>query len=296
MAARISLRLMPANLLNAYSVHAPGRSVNAVTVSAAGRYVRGSLRSPCSRPELFSGKAGTSAWNGVCNGLGMLPGGRADAGHPGLVAGAQSLDPVAQVFQSLQGLLEGLHRLLACLFGGCSLTSVASPELGKVGHRRSFELGPGSAQPDPRTFSAARGASNRHHLPRRRPKPHLIPLATSLARDGPGHHWESTAPGRQGEGRGTRSKQPAACDRKVLLNRHLLERPSPDGPSRHTSRVIAAGTARWSHPQVRISGRGGQLPGTYQGRRGPRPLRGTVNGPGAVSCSPSSSVRGGRRP
>jgi hypothetical protein len=63
----------------------------------------------------------------------MLPGGRADAGHPGLVAGAQSLDPVAQVFQSFQGLLEGLHRLLACLFGGCSLTSVASPELGEVG-------------------------------------------------------------------------------------------------------------------------------------------------------------------
>jgi hypothetical protein len=29
-----------------------------------------------------------------------------------------------------------------------------------------------------------------------------------------------------------RSKQPAAYARKVLLNRHLLERPSPDGPSR----------------------------------------------------------------
>src|SRR4029453_2788108 len=154
MAARISLRLMPANLLNAYSVHAPGRSVNAVTVSAAGRYVRGSLRSLRSRPELFSGKAGTSAWNGVCNGLGMLPGGHADAGHPGLVAGAQSLDPVAQVFQSLQGLLEGLRRLLACLLGGCSLTSVASPELGEVGIVVPLSWGRAQRNPTPRTFSA----------------------------------------------------------------------------------------------------------------------------------------------
>jgi hypothetical protein len=45
-----------------------------------------------------------------------------------------------------------------------------------------------------------------------------------------------------------RYKQPAAYARKVLLNRHLLERPSPDGLPRHASRVIAAGTARWSHP------------------------------------------------
>ena len=41
-----------------------------------------------------------------------------------------------------------------------------------------------------------------------------------------------------------RSKQPAAYARKVLLNRHLLERPSPDGPSRQASHIIAAGTAR----------------------------------------------------
>jgi hypothetical protein len=85
-----------------------------------------------------------------------------------------------------------------------------------------------------------------------------------------------------------RSKQPAAYARKVLLNRHLLERPSSGGRSRQASRVVAAGTARWSHPQVRISGRGGQLPGTYQGRRGPRPLRGTVNGPGALSVRPGA--------
>jgi hypothetical protein len=32
----------------------------------------------------------------------------------------------------------------------------------------------------------------------------------------------------------------------VLLNRHLLEHPSPDGLSGHASRVIAAETARWS--------------------------------------------------
>ena len=44
-----------------------------------------------------------------------------------------------------------------------------------------------------------------------------------------------------------RSKQPAAYARKELLNRHLLERPSSGGPSRQASRVIAAGTARWSH-------------------------------------------------
>ena len=41
---------------------------------------------------------------------------------------------------------------------------------------------------------------------------------------------------------------PAAYARKVLLSWHLLERPSPDGLRRHASRVIAAGTARWSHP------------------------------------------------
>jgi hypothetical protein len=41
-----------------------------------------------------------------------------------------------------------------------------------------------------------------------------------------------------------RSKQPAAYARKVLPNRHLLERPSPDGLPRHASGVIAAGTAR----------------------------------------------------
>jgi hypothetical protein len=50
------------------------------------------------------------------------------------------------------------------------------------------------------------------------------------------------------------------------------------------------------HPQVKISARGGKLPGTYQGRRGPRLLRGAVNGPEAVLCCPSSCVRGGRKP
>ena len=81
-----------------------------------------------------------------------------------------------------------------------------------------------------------------------------------------------------------RSKQPAAYARKVLLNRHPSRTLVPEWASPAGEPVIAAGTARWSHPQVKISGRGGQLPGPYQGRRGPRPLRGAVNGPGALSC------------
>jgi hypothetical protein len=32
-----------------------------------------------------------------------------------------------------------------------------------------------------------------------------------------------------------RSKQPAACARKVLFNRHLSKHPVPDGLSRHAS-------------------------------------------------------------
>jgi hypothetical protein len=43
-----------------------------------------------------------------------------------------------------------------------------------------------------------------------------------------------------------RCRQPAAYAPKVLLNRHLPKHPSPDGLSRHASRVIAAETARWS--------------------------------------------------
>jgi hypothetical protein len=49
------------------------------------------------------------------------------------------------------------------------------------------------------------------------------------------------------------------------------------------------------HPQVKIPGRGGKLPGTYQGRRGPRPLRGAVNGPGpcrAAHLHPSGVAAG----
>jgi hypothetical protein len=53
-----------ADLLNACSVHAPGRSVNAVTVSAAGRYARGSLRSSRSRPQVVSGKGWHSLGQG----------------------------------------------------------------------------------------------------------------------------------------------------------------------------------------------------------------------------------------
>ena len=74
--------------------------------------------------------------------------------------------------------------------------------------------------------------------------------------------------------------------------RHPLEHPSPNGLPRQASLSSQLEPHAGSIPtQVTISGRGGQLPGTYQGRRGPRPLRGAANGPGAVSCSPSSSVR-----
>ena len=192
---------MPANLLNACSVHAPGRSVNVVTVSAAGALcTRLASLAVFTPPSCSQGRAGTSAWNGVCNGFGILPGGRADAGHPGLVAGAQGLDPVAQVFQSLQGLLEGLHRLLACLFGGCSLTSVASPELGEVGHRRSFELGAGlSATPTPTRSPLQEGLPIGTTSRGGARSPTESRWATSLTRGGPGANVESTAPGRQGE-------------------------------------------------------------------------------------------------
>jgi hypothetical protein len=55
---------------------------------------------------------------------------------------------------------------------------------------------------------------------------------------------------------------------------------------------------RRSHPQVKIPARGGKLPGTYQGRRGPRPLRGAVNGPGASRATHlhPSGVAAGHEP
>jgi hypothetical protein len=65
---------------------------------------------------------------------------------------------------------------------------------------------------------------------------------------------------------------------------------SPNGEDERRSSCSGAILWAWEelnlrlHPQVKIAGRGGKLPGTYQGRRGPRPLRGAVNGPGAVSC------------
>jgi hypothetical protein len=78
-----------------------------------------------------------------------------------------------------------------------------------------------------------------------------------------------------------RSKQPAAYARKVLVNRHLLERPSPGGRSRQASRVIAAGTARWSHPQVANCWYLSRSTRTSS-------LRGAVNGPGALSVRPGA--------
>jgi hypothetical protein len=93
------------------------------------------------------------------------------------------------------------------------------------------------------------------------------------------------------------SKQPAAYARKVPLNRHLLEHPSPDRLPRHASHVIAAGTACWSPPQVRISGRGGHLPGTSKVDADlvPSAERATAQAP-SPTPSISSSVRGGCRP
>ena len=60
--------------------------------------------------------------------------------------------------------------------------------------------------------------------------------ASGQARPG-AHRFAGTATGAMARmfaawSRVRRSKQPAAYARKVLLNRHLLERPSPDGPSR----------------------------------------------------------------
>ena len=48
------------------------------------------------------------------------------------------------------------------------------------------------------------------------------------------HRFSGTAPGAMARmfaawSPGAPHKQPTACARKVLLNRHLLERPSPEG-------------------------------------------------------------------
>jgi hypothetical protein len=76
-------------------------------------------------------------------------------------------------------------------------------------------------------------------------EPNLRPRAPGC------HRFSGTATG--GDGAHVRGllpgaplQAPAAYACKVLLSRHLLERPSRDGRSRHASRVIAAGTARWS--------------------------------------------------
>ena len=73
-------------------------------------------------------------------------------------------------------------------------------------------------------------------------------------------------------------------------------------PSRFVIRVddgvvVLEGEAERSSliPQVKIIGRGGKLPGTYQGRRGPRRLRGAVTARGPVVL-PIFIRQGGRRP
>jgi hypothetical protein len=52
------------------------------------------------------------------------------------------------------------------------------------------------------------------------------------------------------------------------------------------------------HPQVKIPARGGKLPGTYQGRRGPCPLRGavTAQGPSRAAHLHPSGVAAGHEP
>jgi hypothetical protein len=53
-----------------------------------------------------------------------------------------------------------------------------------------------------------------------------------------------------------------------------------------------------THPQVKIPARGGKLPGTYQGRRGPCPLRGavTAQGPSRAAHLHPSGVAAGHEP
>src|SRR4030095_10452155 len=59
---------------------------------------------------------------------------------------------------------------------------------------------------------------------------------------------------------------------------------SPAGAADQTTSIPAGQSGRWAwedlnlrpHPQVKIAGRRGKLPGTYQGRRGPRLLREAV--------------------
>jgi hypothetical protein len=80
----------------------------------------------------------------------------------------------------------------------------------------------------------------------------VMSRASGQARPG-AHRFSGTATGAMARtfaawSRVRRSKHPAAYARKVLLSWHLPEPSSPDGLPRHASCVIAAGTARWSHP------------------------------------------------
>lgn len=115
-------------LFMACSVHAPP-TVNAVTVNAGALWTRLPLIATSTPPGVFEGRAGTPAWNGR---------GTAPARQPGLVVRPERLDPLVQLLQPLQRLLEGLHGQVAVFSCGGPAASGASPQLGEVGHLGTF--------------------------------------------------------------------------------------------------------------------------------------------------------------
>jgi len=86
-------------------------------------------------PGVLEGKAGTPAWNGGRNDGNLA---RGDAVRPGLVARPKRIDPLVQLLQPLQRLLEGLHGHAAVCGSGDPAAAGASPQFGEVGHVRSL--------------------------------------------------------------------------------------------------------------------------------------------------------------
>ena len=86
---------------------------------------------PTPSPSANAGKPSESwaLWNGR---------GTATARQPGLVVRPERLDPLVQLLQPLQRLLEGLHGQAAVFSGGGPAASGASPQLGEVGHLGTF--------------------------------------------------------------------------------------------------------------------------------------------------------------
>ena len=86
------------------------------------------------------------------------------------------------------------------------------------------------------------------------------------------------------------------------MTRHSVVEETPD-----TTTSVSAdqgGCSTWEelnlrpHPQVKIPGRGGKLPGTYQGRRGPRPSaeQSTTQGPSCAAHLHPVRVAAGHEP